>query len=325
MTMGIVLHEFGGPDALRWESIELGNPGAGEVQIDHHAIGMNLMEVGLRVGGYPGPDLPFIPGVEAAGIVTHIGNGVSEFKVGDRVGYAGIPVGSYCEARNFPAERLIPLPDFIDDQTAAACMVKGMTAEYMLRRSYDVKTGDKVLIHAAAGATGIMCVQLAKHLGAEVFGTVSSQEKADYVRAHGCDHPIIYTQTNFADDVLALTNGRGVDVVYDSIGATTFEDSIRCLHYLGTMCLFGIASGPPAPLELMHLDLLTSQHFVRPSLYAHTRERNDLLAIAEQTFDYVREGILKVDISQTFALKDAAEAHRAVESRSTKGSLVLLP
>ena len=247
MSMGIVLHEFGGPEVLKWEAMELDPPAAGEIRIAHRAIGMNLMEVGLRVGGYPGPDLPFIPGVEAAGVVTLVGDNVDEFKVGDRVGYAGIPVGSYCEERNFPAERAVPLPDFIDDKTAAACMVKGMTAEYMLRRSYDVKAGDKVLIHAAAGATGIMCVQLAKHLGAEVFGTVSSNEKADYVSAHGCDHPIIYTEQNFADEVLAKTDGRGVDVVYDSIGATTFEDSVRCLHYLGTMCLFGIASGPPAP------------------------------------------------------------------------------
>lgn len=325
MVMGIVLHDFGGPEALQWESVELDPPGPGEIQIQHHAVGMNLMEVGLRVGGYPGPELPFIPGVEAAGVVSAIGEGVINCKVGDRVGYAGVPVGSYCEARNFPADRVFPLPDHISDEVAAASMVKGMTAEYMLRRSYDVKAGDKVLIHAAAGATGIMCVQLAKHLGAEVFGTVSSSEKAEYIKAHGCDHAIIYTETNFADVVLELTDGVGVNVVYDSIGATTFNDSLRCLHHLGTMCLFGIASGPPAPLELMHLDLLTSQHFVRPSLYAHTRERQDLLDIAAQTFDYIRDGVLKVDISAKYALKDAHEAHRAVESRKTKGSLILIP
>ncbi|MEM7465810.1 MAG: quinone oxidoreductase [Pseudomonadota bacterium] len=323
--MAIVLHGFGGPEELRWESIDLPAPAPGEVQLRHGAVGMNLMEVGLRVGGYPGPELPFVPGVEGAGVVVALGDGVDDLKVGDRVGYAAVPVGSYCEVRNFPADRTFPLPEHIDDRTAAACMVKGMTAEYMLKRCYAVKPGDKVLIHAAAGATGMMCVQLARHLGAEVFGTVSSKAKADYIKSLGCDHAIVYTETNFADEVLELTNGDGVNVVYDSIGQTTFNDSLRCLHYLGSMCLFGIASGPPEPLELMGLDLLTSQQFVRPSLYAHTRERQDLLAIAAQTFDYVREGVIKVDISQTFVLKDAADAHRAVESRKTTGSLVLLP
>lgn len=322
MTKAIVIHKFGGPDELRWEDVEVPDLQPHEVRLRHLAVGMNMMEIGLRIGAYPGPELPFIPGVEAAAVVEAIGSEVRGLKVGNRVGYTGLPLGSYSEVRNFPADRVFPLPADIGDEIAAACMTKGMTAEFMLRRSYPVGDGTRVLIHAAAGATGLMCVQLARHLGAEVFGTVSSAEKAGFVRGFGCDHPIIYTEDNFADAVLEATNGDGVDVVYDSIGATTFEDSIRCLQPLGTLCLFGVASGPPPPLELMHQDLMTSKFFNRPSLYAHTAKRNDLLDLAAQTFDDVTAGILRVEIFARYPLRDAAEAHRAVESRMTRGSIV---
>ena len=322
MTMAHVIHEFGGAEQLRWEEITLADLQANEVRLRQHAVGMNMMEIGLRIGAYPGPPLPFVPGVEAAAVVEAIGSEVKNVTVGDRVGYAGVPIGSYCEARNFPADRLFPLPDGISDKTAAASMVKGMTAEFMLRKSYAVKDRSKVLIHAAAGATGLMCVQLARHLGAEVFGTVSSDEKAAFVRQFGCEHPIVYTRDNFADAILAATNGQGVDVVYDSIGKDTFDDSIRCLQPLGTLCLFGVASGLPAPLNLMSQDLLTAKFFTRPSLYAHTAKRDHLLDLAAQTFDDIKAGILRTEVFAEYPLRDAPAAHRAVESRKTQGAIV---
>jgi NADPH:quinone reductase len=325
MTKAQVIHKYGGPEELQWEDIEVAEPGPGEVRIRHTAIGMNMMEIGLRMGTYPGPALPFVPGVEAAGVIEVIGDGISEFKPGDRIGYAGPPVGSYAESRIYPASRLIPLPDDIDDATAAAGMIKGITAESLLTRTVQLKPNSRVLIHAAAGATGSMCVQLAHHLGAEVFGTVSSAEKAAFVKDLGCDHPIVYTETNFADRVLELTNGEGVDVCYDSVGKDTFADSIRCTSFLGTIGLFGVASGLPDPIELMRLDLETSQHFVRPSIYAYTKKRDDLLSTAANTFDYIRNGVMKVNIFKSYDLSDAARAHQDVESRKTQGSLIFTP
>jgi NADPH2:quinone reductase len=323
MTMAHIIHEFGDADQLRWEAITLPDPQPNEVRIRQIAVGMNMMEIGLRIGAYPGPPLPFIPGVEAAAVVEAVGSEVKDIAVGDRVGYAGLPIGSYCEARNFPAERLFPLPDDISDKTAAASMVKGMTAEFMLRRSYPVGNGSRVLIHAAAGATGLMCVQLARHLGAEVFGTVSSDEKAAFVRDFGCEHPIVYTRDNFADQILDATDGAGVDVIYDSIGKDTFEDSVRCLQPMGTLCLFGVASGLPAPIDLMSQDLMTAKFFNRPSLYAHTAKRDHLLDIAAQTFSDVSAGVLRTEIFAEYPLRDAPQAHRAVESRKTQGAIVL--
>ena len=322
MTMAHIIHEFGDADQLVWEKITLSDPEPDEVRLRQTAIGMNMMEIGLRIGAYPGPPLPFVPGVEAAAVVEAVGSNVKEIAVGDRVGYAGPPIGSYCEMRNYPADRLFPLPDEISDKTAAACMVKGMTAEFMLRRSYPVGDASRVLIHAAAGATGLMCVQLARHLGAEVFGTVSSDAKAEFVREFGCDHPIIYTRDNFADVVLDKTDGQGVDVIYDSIGKDTFEDSVRCLQPMGTLCLFGVASGLPAPLDLMSQDLMTAKYFNRPSLYAHTAKRDHMLDLAAQTFSDVSDGILRAEIFAEFPLRDAPEAHRAVESRQTQGAIV---
>ena len=319
------IHQYGGADVLSWEDIEVQDPQDDEVLLRHTAIGMNMMEIGLRMGTYPGPELPFVPGVEAAGVVESIGPGVTEFKVGDRVGYAGPPVGSYAEMRTFPQNRLIPLPEDIDDQTAAAGMIKGITAECMLHRTIAVKPGMKVLIHAAAGATGSICLQLAKHLGAEVFGTVSSETKAEYVKKLGCDHPIIYTQENFADRVLELTNGEGVDVTYDSVGKDTFADSMRCTHYLGTVCLFGVASGLPEPLPMMTIDLEIAQHYVRPTIYAYTKKREHLLDSARRAFEYFRQDVIQVNIHKQYALANAADAHRDVESRLTQGSIIYQP
>lgn len=325
MTKAQLIHKYGGPEELQWEDVEVADPGPGEVRIRHTAIGMNMMEIGLRMGTYPGPELPFIPGVEAAGVIEGTGDSVSEFKTGDRVGYAGPPVGSYAESRVYPAARLIPIPDDIDDATAAASMIKGITAESLLNRTVQIKSQSKVLIHAAAGATGSMAVQLAHHLGAEVFGTVSSAEKAAFIKGLGCDHPIIYTEQNFADRVLELTNGEGVDVCYDSVGKDTFTDSIRCTSYLGTVCLFGVASGLPEPMELMRLDLETSQHYVRPSIYAYTKKREDLLSAAAKAFDYIRNDVMKVNIFKSYELVDAAKAHHDVESRITQGSIIFRP
>ncbi len=322
MTMAHMIHAFGGVEQLHWEEIALPDPQPDEVRLRQTAVGMNMMEIGLRIGAYPGPPLPFVPGVEAAAVVEAIGSDVKEVAVGDRVGYAGPPIGSYCEARNYPADRLFPLPNEISDKTAAACMVKGMTAEFMLRRSYPVGDASRVLIHAAAGATGLMCVQLARHLGAEVFGTVSSDTKAEFVRAFGCDHPIVYTRDNFADMILDITDGQGVDVIYDSIGKDTFVDSVRCLQPMGTLCLFGVASGLPAPLDLMSQDLMTAKFFNRPSLYAHTAKRDHMLDLAAQTFSDVSDGILRTEIFAEFQLQDAPDAHRAVESRKTQGAIV---
>lgn len=322
MTMAHVIHEFGDAEKLVWEKIAISDPEPNEVRLRQTVVGMNMMEIGLRIGAYPGPPLPFVPGVEAAAVVEAVGSDVQEVAVGDRVGYAGPPIGSYCNERNYPADRLFPLPTEISDKSAAACMVKGMTAEFMLRRSYPVGDTSRVLIHAAAGATGLMCVQLARHLGAEVFGTVSSDMKAEFVRGLGCDHPIVYTRANFADVILDKTDGQGVDVIYDSIGKDTFVDSIRCLQPMGTLCLFGVASGLPAPLDLMSQDLMTAKFFNRPSLYAHTASRGQLLALAAQTFGDVSDGILRTEIFAEFPLRDAPDAHRAVESRKTQGAIV---
>lgn len=325
MSKAMMIHEFGGADTLCWQDFDPGMPGPGEVRVRSTAIGLNLIEVGMRSGLYPSPPLPFVPGVESVGVIEAVGAQVGDLHVGARVGCIGPNVGSYAEVRVLPADRLFAIPASIDDEHAAACMVKAMTAEYLLTRTFAVGQGTRMLIHAAAGATGLFCVQLGRHLGAEVFGTVSTREKADLVRGYGCDHPIVYTEESFADRVLDLTHGEGVDVVYDSIGADTFDDSLRCLHYLGTFGLFGIASGMPRPLELMRLDLLTSQKFLRPSLYAYTRRRADLLSLAGETFTHIEQGVLEINIHARFALARAADAHRAVESRRTTGALVLLP
>ena len=324
MPKAQVIKNFGGPEVLEWGEVEVADPGPGQVRLRQRAVGMNMMEVGLRMGVYPGPPLPFIPGVEAAAEVIALGEGVTDFKVGDRVGYAGPPVGSYAEERNFPESRLFSLPDDVTDVVAAASMVKGITAECLMRLTYEVGPQTKVLIHAAAGATGAMCVQLAKHLGAEVFGTVGSAEKVEFLKSLGCDHVILYRDQNFADAVLDLTDGEGVDLCLDSVGAETFEDSVRCTHILGTVGLFGVASGQPEPVHLMLQDLETARKFVRPSIYAYTKATEQLRALARQTFEDISAGVLKPTIHAQLPLSEAPQLHSIVESRASIGSSVML-
>ncbi len=323
MTHAIRLHSHGGPEVLAWEEIELPPPATGEARIRHTAIGLNFLDIYHRTGLYPNA-VPHGIGSEGAGVVEDVAPDVSELKRGDRVAYAGGPPGSYAERRNIPAHRLVKLPDAIDDRTAAAMMLKGMTAEYLLRRTYRVQPGDTVLIHAAAGGVGLILCQWAKYLDATVIGTVGSDDKARLARDNGCDHPIVYTRENFRERVAALTNGKGVAAVYDSIGKDTFADSLACLRPLGTMVLFGQSSGVVPPFDIGLLSA-KSLFLTRPTLNTYTAHRPDLLAIAHDLFDAVAGGAVKIQVNQTYALKDAAQAHRDLEGRKTTGSTLLLP
>jgi len=323
MPHAIRIHETGGPEVLKWEPIEVGEPGPGEVRLRQTAVGLNYIDVYFRTGLYPPPALPSGLGLEGAAVVEAVGDGVTEVAVGDRVAYAAPPLGAYAEERLMPADRLVRLPDSIDDQTAAAMMLQGLTTWYLLRRTYEVKPGDTILIHAAAGGVGLMVCQWAKHLGATVIGTVGTDEKAELARAHGCDHPIVYTRERFVDRVRELTNGEGVPVVYDSIGKDTFEDSIDCLRPLGLMVSFGNASGPVPPVDLKALSAKGSLFITRPTVMTYTAKREDLLAGAQALFDVVQKGVLKVEVNQTWPLQQAAEAHKALEGRQTTGSTVL--
>ena len=324
MTHAIRFHQTGGPEVLRWEEVSLGDPPPGEVRVDHQAVGLNFIDIYHRTGLYPLP-LPSGIGLEGAGVVTSIGAGVTEFRRGDRVAYAGGPPGAYAEARNMPTDRLVKLPEAIDFKTAAAMMLQGLTAQYLLRRTYRVQPGDTILIHAAAGGVGLIVCQWAKALGANVIGTVSSDEKAALARAHGCDHPIIYTRENFTERVREITNGEGVPVVYDSIGKDTFFGSLDCLRPLGTMVTFGNASGPVPPLDLLELSKRGSLFVTRPTLFGYTGKRSDLLNMATELFEVVTSGKVKVEVNQTYALKDAAQAQIDLAARKTTGSTVLLP
>jgi NADPH2:quinone reductase len=263
--------------------------------------------------------------MEGAGIVEGIGEGVSEVKVGDRIAYAGLPPGAYAETRNMPADRLVQLPEAISTRQGAAMMLQGMTARYLLRGCYDVTSGDTVLIHAAAGGVGLIVCQWAKHLGATVIGTVGSQEKAELARTNGCDHPILYKEEDFVARVREITQGKGVDVVYESIGQLTFMQSLDCLRPLGMMVSFGQASGPIPPLDISVLAAKGSLFLTRPSLMAYTAQREDLLAHARDLFEVVEKGVVKIEIHQTYPLAEAAQAHRDLEGRKTTGSSLLIP
>jgi len=323
MTHAIRIHEHGGPDVLRWEEIEVGDPGAGEVRVRQTAVGLNFIDVYHREGLYP-LELPAPIGMEAAGVVEAVGTGVTELKAGDRVAYATYKPGAYTEARVMPVEKLVQLPDFIDDQHAAAMMLQGMTAEYLLRRTFRVQAGQTVLFHAAAGGVGLIACQWLKQLGATVIGTVGSEEKAELARAHGCDHPIVYTKENFVERVKEITDGKGVPVVYDSVGKDTFYKSLDCLQRYGTMVLFGQASGPVEPLDPNILAGKGSLYLTRPTLMNYCIERQDLVNSSKELFEAVGKG-LKVEINQTYPLKDTAQAHRDLEARKTTGSTILLP
>jgi NADPH:quinone reductase len=322
MVKAIRLHKAGGPEVLVWEDVELPKVGPGQARVRHTAVGLNYIDTYFRSGLYPMP-LPGSVGNEGAGVVEELGSGVTDIKVGDRVAYAGGGPGSYCEARVMPADRLVKLPDGVSDQQGAAMMLQGMTVEYLIRRTYKVQKGDTVLFHAAAGGVGLIACQWLKHLGATVIGTVSSEEKAKLAREHGCDHTIIYTKEDFVARVNDLTKGEKLPVVYDSVGKDTFMKSLDCLKPLGLMVSFGQSSGAIGPVDLGILAQKGSLYVTRPTLNTYAAKRNDLLASAQALFDVVQKGVVRVKVNQTYALKDAAQAHRDLEGRKTTGSTVL--
>ena len=321
MTHAIQIHQTGGPEVLQWEKVEVGAPGVGQVRLKQTAVGLNYIDIYHRTGLYPLP-LPFVPGMEAAGIVESVGGGVSYLKPGDRVAYASA-IGAYAEARLIAADRVVKLPDFIDDRTAAAMMLQGMTARYLIRDIYKVGPGDTILIHAAAGGVGLIVCQWASALGATVIGTVSSDEKAALARANGCHHPIIYTREDFQARLLEITGGEKLAVVYDSVGKDTFMKSLDCLRPRGLMVLFGASSGPVPPLDLTLLSQKGSLLVTRPTLATFVATRPLLEENSADLFDAVGSGKVKIHVNQTYPLKDAARAHRDLEARRTTGSTVL--
>lgn len=325
MTKAIRIHEHGGPEVLRWEDITVGDPGPGEVRLRHRAVGLNFIDVYHRTGLYPVPSLPSGLGMEAAGVVEAVGEGVSDFTVGQQVAYASPPVGAYAEVRLMPADRVVALPDTLDDRTAAAMMLKGMTAHYLLRRTYRVQAGETILVHAAAGGVGLILCQWAKHLGATVIGTVGTDQKAELARAHGCHHSIVYSRENFAERVREITHGEGVAVVYDAVGKAVFMDSLDCLQPLGMLVTFGNASGPVPSFEPALLSAKGSLFLTRPTLMHYTAKRADLVASATELFDVVSSGAVKIEVQQTYPLAETAQAHRDLEARKTTGSTLLLP
>ena len=324
MTKAIRIHKTGPASVMRWQDIDIGKPKKGEVHLRQTAIGLNFIDTYHRAGLYPLP-LPLTLGMEGCGVVTSVGRGVTSLKPGDRVAYAGGPIGSYAEERIMPADMLIKVPKEISDQTAAAMMLKGMTARYLLRDTFRVKKGDTILIHAAAGGLGLILCQWANHLGATVIGTVGSKKKADLAKQHGCHHPIIYTKQNFVDRVKRLTKGTGVPVVYDSIGKATFPASLDCLQPRGLFVSFGNASGPIPDFSPGILSVKGSLFMTRPTLFDYVATRKELEANARDLINVVKKGVVKIEINQTYALKDAAKAHRDLEGRKTTGSTVLLP
>ena len=321
MPHAIRVHEIGGPEVLKWEEVEVGDPGSGEIRIRQEAAGLNFIDIYHRTGLYPQP-LPFTPGVEGAGVVDAIGPDVTTLKIGDRVAYGG-PVGGYAEVRLIDAAKVVKLPDDISSEQAAAAMLQGMTAEMLLRRVYPLKAGETILVHAAAGGVGLILCQWAKALGATVIGTVGSDEKAELVRTHGCDHPIVYTRQDFVAEVARITGGAKVAVVYDGVGKDTFMRSLDCLKRRGMMVSFGNASGPVDPFPTLLLAQKGSLFLTRPTLYDYTLERADLEQSAAALFDVVASGKVKIEVGQRFPLRDAAEAQRALEGRRTSGSTVL--
>ena len=321
MAYAIRVHRAGGPEVLQWEEVEIGEPGPGQVRLRQEAVGLNYIDVYHRTGLYPQP-LPFTPGVEGAGVVESLGEGVETVKPGDRVAYAG-PIGGYAEQRLIDSGRLVKLPDSISFEAAAAMMLQGMTAHMLLRRVYEVKAGDTILVHAAAGGVGLILCQWAKALGATVIGTVSTDEKAELARAHGCEHPVIYTRQDFVAEVDRITGGAKLPVLYDSVGRDTFMRSLDCLAPRGLMVSFGNASGPVEPFSPLVLSQKGSLFLTRPTLFSYIAAREELESAASELFEVVSSGKVKIEIGQRFALKDAAEAHRALEARRTSGSTVL--
>lgn len=324
MPFAIRIHQTGGPEVLGWEEVAVGDPAPGEARVRHAAVGLNYIDTYHRTGLYPLP-LPAGLGLEGAGVVEAVGAGVTDVAPGDRVAYAGGPVGAYSEVRCLPADRLLKMPDSLDFRTGAAMMLQGLTSAYLLRRTYRVQPGDAVLIHAAAGGVGLIACQWAKALGATVIGTVSSEAKAALASAHGCDHIIYYTREDVAKRVREITAGEGVAVVYDGVGKDTFLGSLDSLRVRGMMVSFGNASGPVPPFDPILLSQKGSLFITRPTLMHYTAKRDELQALGAELFDIVTSGKVKIEVNQTYALSDAANAHRDLEARKTTGSTILLP
>jgi NADPH2:quinone reductase len=323
-THVIRVHKYGGPDVFKWEEADIGEPGPGEIRIKQTAIGLNFIDAYMRSGLYPQDQLPFVPGTEGAGVVTALGEGVRTLKVGRRVAYAG-QLGAYAEERLIPADRVVRIPDSVSDETAAAVMLKGMTAQYLLRQIFKVGPKTTLLFHAAAGGVGTIACQWAASLGATVIGTVGSAGKALVARSHGCTHVINYLEEDFVAKVKEYTKGEGVDVVYDSVGKETFPGSLDCLKRRGLWVSFGQSSGPVPEFRINLLAQKGSLVATRPSLWDFIATRKELVSTANDLFDVLAKGAVKVQINQTFALKDAAKAHSAMEGRRTTGSSVLIP
>jgi NADPH2:quinone reductase len=323
MTKAFRIERTGGPEVMQWVDVDLPPPAPGELRTRHTAVAVNYRDVLVRNGGHVVP-LPSGLGLESAGIVEAIGEGVSGFAAGDRIACVAGPDGAYTQARNVPAARAVPLPDAIDDRTAAAMMVRGMTARYLLKQTYAVRPGDTILIHAAAGGVGLIMCQWAKQLGATVIGTVGSNEKAEVARAHGCDHAIVYARDDFPERVREITNGEGVPVVYDSVGRATFEGSLKCLRRRGIMASFGESSGEPEPMPPHRLGYLGSIFLTHPSLGNYTATRDELLENANDLFDMVASGRIRIAIGCSYPLRDAPQAHVDLEARRTTGSIVLI-
>lgn len=324
MPKAIRFSTAGGPDVMQYVDVEVGEPGPGEIRVRHHAVGLNYIDVYFRTGQYPQP-LPGGLGMEGAGVVEAAGPGVTHLKPGDRVAYACKPPGAYAEARIMPADGVVRLPESIDFETGAAMMLQGLTVQYLFHRTFPLKGGETILFHAAAGGVGLIACQWARAIGVNMIGTVGSDEKGELAKAHGCAHVINYNKENFVERVRELTGGKGVPVVYDSIGASTFTGSLDCLAPLGMMVSFGSASGPVPPVNLGELASRGSLYITRPTLFSYTARREDLESMAAHLFEMVSSGKVKIEINQRYPLRDAATAHADLESRRTTGSTILIP
>jgi NADPH:quinone reductase len=324
MAHAIRAHKYGGPEVLTLETVEVGAPAAGQIKLRHTAIGVNYIDTYHRTGLYAQPSFPFTPGMEGAGVITAVGAGVTDLKVGDRVAYAQ-PIGSYATERLMPADRAVKIPEGVDDKTAAGMMLQGMTVRYLLRKTYKVGPDTTLLWHAAAGGVGLIAMQWAKSLGATIIGTASSEDKCALAKAAGATHMINYAKEDFVARVKEITGGKMVDVVYDSVGKDTFPKSLDCLKPLGLFVTFGNASGSIPAFDCGVLAAKGSLYMTRPSLMAYVASRADLVETANDLFDVVKKGIVKINVNHTYALKDAAQAHRDLEARKTTGSVVLIP
>jgi NADPH2:quinone reductase len=324
MVAAVRVHKHGGPEVLTYEQVEVGAPGPGQVKIKQHAAGLNFIDTYFRSGLYKAPSMPFVSGNEGAGEVTAVGEGVTDLKVGDRVGYV-LPLGSYAEERLAPADRLVKLPANITGEQAAAMMLKGMTVSYLLKRTFKVQKGHNVLIHAAAGGVGLIACQWANHIGANVIGTVGSKDKAELAKANGCHHTILYREENWVERVSEITKGEKCEVVYDGVGNDTFPGSLDCLKPLGMFVSYGSASGPVKAFDINLLQFKGSLFATRPTLNTYAAKRADLVAIANDLFDVVGNGAVTIPVNQKYALKDARKAHEDLEGRKTTGASILVP